>query len=67
MQASDGAVLFCELRKAVQLRMVLDKIMKKMDTEELGWLSLAEKSWAKDWLTPEEDKAWKHLKKGKQT
>jgi len=47
--------------------MVLDKIMKKMDTEERGWLSLAEKSWAKDWLTPEEDKAWKHLKKGKQT
>ena len=38
--------------------------LKKMDPEELGWLSLAEKSWAKDWLAPEEDKAWKHLKKG---
>lgn len=34
---------------------------QKMDKEELGWLKLAEKSLAKDWLTKEEDEAWKNL------
>ncbi|VVB81984.1 Uncharacterised protein [uncultured archaeon] len=38
--------------------------LKSVNSEELAWLSLAEKSLAKDWLTPGEDKAWKHLKKG---
>ncbi|MCX6708889.1 MAG: AbrB/MazE/SpoVT family DNA-binding domain-containing protein [Candidatus Woesearchaeota archaeon] len=58
---------FKEGQKVVMLAYkdrVVIRPLKKMDPEELGWLSLAEKSWAKDWLTPEEDKAWKHLKKG---
>lgn len=29
--------------------------------EDFGWLLVSEKSLAKDWLSPEEDEAWKNL------
>lgn len=37
------------------------QLLAKMDKEKLGWLILAESSLAKDWLTKEEDEAWKNL------
>jgi len=33
---------------------------KKKEDRELAYLAI-ESAWAKDWLTPEEDEAWKDL------
>ena len=41
-----------------------DKFLKKLnsvDLEKLGLLVLAEKSLSKDWLSKEDEKAWKDL------
>ena len=38
-----------------------EKALQRMDKEDLGWLFLNERALAKDWLTPEEDEAWKDL------
>ena len=37
-------------------------IMKKMEEQEkMGWLAIAERSLAKDWLSKEDEEAWKDL------
>jgi AbrB family looped-hinge helix DNA binding protein len=46
------------LKKESDVEKQLIKLGKK---EELDWLLVAEKSLAKDWLSPEEDEAWKNL------
>jgi len=48
------------LEKEKQLIIKLEKLSQE-EKEKLGWLLLAESSLAKDWLTKEEDEAWKDL------
>ena len=48
------------LEKEKQLIIKLEKLSQE-EKEKLGWLLLAESSLTKDWLTKEEDEAWKDL------
>ena len=46
------------LKKESFVETQLSAIKRK---EDFAWLSLSEKTLAKDWLSPEEDAAWKNL------
>jgi hypothetical protein len=37
-----------------------DQVEVNPKNKEVSWLEI-ESAWAKDWLTPEEDEAWKDL------
>jgi len=57
--AEGQKVVIVAFKDHVEIRPL--KKMKRISSEDLGWLKISEKSFAKDWLTKEEDEAWKDL------
>jgi AbrB family looped-hinge helix DNA binding protein len=54
----DGKVILQKEKEALKN---FEKMLTEEEKERLALLLLSEKTLAKDWLTKEEDEAWKHL------